>query len=623
MLFKIRKYGEMDNYITEEKKKQKKSPSMMSWLAHRKLGSQLAVAYFVAIVIPLAIIGGYLLKNTYWTQISYRTELLESYTNGVKQTIYEISAQMTALADSIAYNDELIEFLRCEYESDTEVRQAASKITLMDTYMANYAGVEEVVVYIDREDMVNFKQFQVATEEIKETDWYQKAQNQFAPFWISAWLEDSYGNNDWRLALVRKMMLVDGDKEAVIMIKIRNSYLASRINNKAYLTILSVDDMPVVFSSQSENRGLPLEISIEPGKLYDYTDIRERNGENMLYHLSTLDMARTSSDMHLLTYDLKGQDNMTRLLQTYLWVLLSAILLPVVILLFFTRFVIRQVKDLRMEMGKASRGEYEKMKEKLTASEELSAAFDDLLRMVKNIQTMEASQYEAEIRQKNIENEQQKMEFKMLASQINPHFLYNTLESIRMKAFTAGDKEVATAIKLLGKSMRYVLENTGTADTTLKKEYDHIMTYLQIQKLRFGERVNYETDILDGLCMEQLRILPLLLQPIVENAIVHGLEAKESVGWVWLKFYISNQVLYIDISDNGSGMDEETLEKVNHKVQNYTRERHTSSIGLYNINRRIKLNYGEAYGLQVFSTLGKGTKVCVTLPVLEVISEEL
>ena len=85
---------------------------------------------------------------------------------------------------------------------------------------------------------------------------------------------------------------------------------------------------------------------------------------------------------------------------------------------------------------------------------------------------------------------QQAMEFKMLASQINPHFLYNALESIRMKAFTVGDREVATAIKLLGKSMRYVLENIGTSFTTLGKELEHVETYLAIQKLRFGEKFN-------------------------------------------------------------------------------------------------------------------------------------
>jgi len=209
------------------------------------------------------------------------------------------------------------------------------------------------------------------------------------------------------------------------------------------------------------------------------------------------------------------------------------------------------------------------------------------------------------------------MEFKMLASQINPHFLYNTLESIRMKAFTAGDKEVATAIKLLGKAMRYVLENTGTTDTTLQAEIDHISTYLQIQKIRFGDRINYQVHIQPELNPEEYRILPLLLQPIVENAIVHGLEGKDSGGMFWFAIYIIDGTVYVDISDNGCGMDEATLKEVMAKVQDYTRKRRKSSIGLYNINRRIKLNYGEQYGLDIQSTLGEGTMVRVTFPAIK------
>ena len=90
---------------------------------------------------------------------------------------------------------------------------------------------------------------------------------------------------------------------------------------------------------------------------------------------------------------------------------------------------------------------------------------------------------------------QQEIEFKMLASQINPHFLYNTLETIRMKALKVGDKEAATAIKLLGKSMRYVLENMGNTLTTLEEELNHVDEYISIQRLRFDDRVQYEKTI--------------------------------------------------------------------------------------------------------------------------------
>ena len=602
----------------KENKTPKMRPSIMGQLARQKIGVQLAITYFFAMVIPIGILGVYIIWNIYQTQLGYRKDLLESYHAGVKQTIYEISAQMSSVSDSIAYNDELIAFLRGEYESEMEVRQAASQITLMDKYMESYVGIEEVIVYIDSEDMVNFKQFQVPTEEIKATDWYQKAQSQFAPFWVCAWLKDGYDNEDWRLALVRKMVLVDGDKEAIIMIKIRNSYLSSRINNNEYLTMISVDDMPVFYSNRSEYRGMMPEVEQYPGVDYTtYGGTKKWAEEEAIYYFSSLDISRTVSDMYLMTYDTNAMKDIEEMLEICALVFLAALLLPILILMFFSGNVVKQVKGLRAEMGKASQGDYAAMKEELVASEELAEAFEDLLLMVKNIQEMEAAQYAAEIKQKNIENEQQKMEFKMLASQINPHFLYNTLESIRMKAFTAGDKEVATAIKLLGKSMRYVLENTGTVDTTLQREYDHIMTYLQIQQLRFGERVNYKTAIQPGLDIGKLRILPLLLQPIVENAIVHGLEGNETAGCVWIAVYVMNGKLYVDISDNGGGMDAETLEKVNRKVQNYTRERHTSSIGLYNINRRIKLNYGEEYGLQIESTFGSGTKVTAVLPVIE------
>lgn len=602
----------------EEKKLPKQRESIAGLLGRTKISTQMFVVYILAIVLPIAILGSMLMRVTYINQKNYHADLLESYNTGVKRTIYEITSQIYTFSESIVYNDELIEFLRGEYETESELRSAAREITLMDDYMESYAGIDEVLVYIDREDMINYGQYRVPTEEIKATEWYQKAQSQFSPFWISYRVKNPTNNEYvWRLALVRKMILVGGDKEAVVMIKVKDTYLSSRINNQEYVTMLSVDDTPVSFSSHTKYYGTMPDFTLDPKEKYDYGGVRELDGEEVLFHLSSLDISKTSSNIYLLTYDVSAIENTERIIALYATILLVTVLLTMVILFWFSRSVGNQVRGLRREMGKASRGEYDTMLTRIYASKELTEAFDDLLVMVKNIQEMEAAQYEAQIKEQNIQNEQQKMEFKMLASQINPHFLYNTLETIRMKAFTAGDKEVATAIKLLGKSMRYVLENTGAADTSLQAEIDHISTYLQIQKIRFGDRINYQVIIQPGLNTEDYRILPLLLQPIVENAIVHGLEGKDSGGMFWFAIYIIEETVYVDISDNGCGMDEATLNEVMAKVQDYTRKRRKSSIGLYNINRRIKLNYGEQYGLYIQSTLGEGTMVRVTFPALK------
>lgn len=602
----------------EEKRLPKHRESFAGLIGRTKISTQMAVVYLLTIVLPITILGGLMMRITYVNQKSYHADLLESYNAGIKRTMYEFTSQLYTFSESIVYNDELIEFLRGEYETEEELRTAAREITLMDDYMKSYAGIDEVLVYIDREDMINYGQYRVPTEEIKETAWYQKAQSQFSPFWISYRTKNPTNNEYvWRMALVRKMILVGGDKEAVVMIKIKDTYLSSRIGNQEYVTMISVDNTPVSFSNHTKYYGTMPTFQFDPKEKYDYGGVTTLDGEEALFHVSSLDISKTSSNIYLMTYDVSAIEHMERMFALYTAILSATMLLTMFILFMFSRSMVKQVRVIRTEMGKASCGRYDEMLTRIRASKELTEAFEDLLVMVDNIQKMEAAQYEAQIKEQNIQNEQQKMEFKMLASQINPHFLYNTLETIRMKAFTAGDKEVATAIKLLGKSMRYVLENTGTADTSLQAEIDHILTYLQIQQLRFGDRVNYILTVQPGMQMEEYRMLPLLLQPIVENGIVHGLEARESSGTIWISIYVQDGVVYVDISDNGCGMDEETLQMVLHKVQDYTRKRRKSSIGLYNINRRIKLNYGEQYGLDIQSTLGEGTMVRVTFPVIK------
>ena len=217
-------------------------------------------------------------------------------------------------------------------------------------------------------------------------------------------------------------------------------------------------------------------------------------------------------------------------------------------------------------MHNASLGNYHIIDE-YSGEDEISDAFADLNVMIQDILHKEASIYEAQIRAQILENQQQRMEFKMLTSQINPHFLYNTLETIRMRSLKAGCTEVATAIKLLGKSMRYVLQNTATSFTTLDKELDYISTYLAIQKLRFHDRVNYTLKIRTPIELDEYKIFPLLLQPVVENAILHGLEDVEENGKILIHIQTRKDKLHIIIFDNGSGMTREQAEVMRQNIR--------------------------------------------------------
>jgi two-component system sensor histidine kinase YesM len=294
-------------------------------------------------------------------------------------------------------------------------------------------------------------------------------------------------------------------------------------------------------------------------------------------------------------------------------IIVVSVILPFLLIRFYTVHFSNRVDTLREAMHKASNENYD-VPAQLMGEDEISEAFTDLLKMVAKIKDKDAKMYEARINSKRLKNAQQRIEMEVLASQINPHFLYNTLETIRMKAFKAGDRDVANAIKLLGKAMRYVLENTGTSSTTLKNELDYIETYLQIQKLRFSDRINYSLIVERGLNTEEHDILPLLIQPIVENAIVHGLEESENEGLILIEVYTDNkEALHIDISDNGCGMDAGTLQELQKRIET-PHQNSSKNIGLYNINQRIHLCYGAEYGILVQSTVGKGTKVSLILP---------
>ena len=293
---------------------------------------------------------------------------------------------------------------------------------------------------------------------------------------------------------------------------------------------------------------------------------------------------------------------LTVLIGIYLFVAVVAVVLSI----YFSKRFTSPIREISEEMTQFDGNDFSRLIE-LNTNTELDQIGHSYNKMLKNIENLLA-----EIKEQ--EGVLRRTELNMLLAQINPHFLYNTLESIRMKAFTVGDREVANAIKLLGKSMRYVLENNGTTFTALKNELNHIETYIMIQKMRFGDKFNYELCVDDDIDTEQCRILPLLLQPIVENALVHGLEEKEEGGMITLQVERcgGSEDIRITISDNGCGMDEATLAQLRRDIEEKNPEK-KESIGLYNINQRIKLCYGEQYGMAVQSELEKGTAVSITI----------
>lgn len=207
-----------------------------------------------------------------------------------------------------------------------------------------------------------------------------------------------------------------------------------------------------------------------------------------------------------------------------------------------------------------------------------------------------------------------------LQNQINPHFLYNTLEAIRGDALSEGLFTLADITESLATFFRYTISNMET-QVTLDEELANAENYFAIQKYRFGERIAMTVETEPGSEAAGRCLIPkLTLQPIIENAILHGLEQKIGPGKVAVRITLG-QRLTIEVTDDGAGIPEERLQAMNRKLAHpdgsgQEGERMRGGIALINVQNRIRLLYGERYGLRVSSISGVGTQVTVELPSL-------
>lgn len=595
----------------------KRKVEVFGFLRKSGIRRQLYTIYILAVFFPVMLIGAFLVSNTYKLLTNYHRDLLESDNLRMRTILFEITTQVYNISEELSFNAKMASILKGSYASEEELVNTVNKSAeVVDNYMYHYTEIERIDIYCDNPDMREYKQYHGVDAQIEQTDWYQRAISQTSVFWKEIKSVDKYKNEYWNLCLIRRIPLVKSDYHAVLVIYISDNYLKTRMNSTEYRNCASVDKGVVFYASDRNDYGNGQPVAIDYDKIYfQYVGSRRIKNRTCFVGISTLRLYQSDSRIYICTINDKSYDNIRSIIETCLIIILLAILVPGILIHFFTTYFTKRVSTLRHVMHQASNEDYD-FKEMVRGDDELSEAFADLEIMVQRIKEKDALMYQTMLNEQELVNEQQKMEFKMLASQINPHFLYNTLETIRMKAYTVGDREAATAIKLLGKSMRYVLENSGTIFTSLQNELNHIEIYMKIQKLRFGEKFDYAFLIADEIDISKCITLPLLLQPIVENAILHGLEEQETGGMITIRVAwgtTDKTELCISVSDNGCGMALETLERLRTDIVIRNPEK-KESIGLYNINQRVKLCYGNAYGMTIDSESGKGTTVTIHLP---------
>lgn len=285
-------------------------------------------------------------------------------------------------------------------------------------------------------------------------------------------------------------------------------------------------------------------------------------------------------------------------------ILISALLVSVIsslLVIFITQSMtapLRQLSNTMLRVHNGNFSEHIVTKRK----DEVGTLVDSFNFMIKKINELINEVYREKMAQKDAELE-------ALQLQINPHFLYNTLDSINWMAIEEGAYDVSRAIVSLGNLLHYSIDS-DSALAPLSQELTYIDSYLSIQKNLLEEKLSYE--IKSSLDAEHYLVPKLILQPIVENAITHGLRPKVDCGSVSIEIRLSEDEIHILVQDDGVGIEDSEVQRLllDDRIES------KRGIGLSNVDRRLRLHYGEDFGLKIQSIMGKGTLVLMRIPVI-------
>lgn len=592
-------------------------------LIDKLLGTRLLYRLFFLYVVggalPVILIGIHLISGTSKILIGREREmessLLEVKGREVKELLNTVN-----IASEDFYFDEKLEAIAFrqyteyqdivdDYREYTAFRERANAYNLIVSWIS---------IYMKNDTISQNLHFIKVTPELMEQPWYKRATERGGAVW--QYLPSPLDNKSY-LSLTRLIRTRRGQEVGVLVMYLRDERLLEILEGQEA-------DIRMVLNGTDElvQRGAD---AISFSQLEPFLAGKEEEGiyqedikigkEDYLLSCYSISPRETRDTIQLVS--IKAYRDILREVERQngfsILIFLCSVLLSLSMIWLFSWSFGMRVDRFRKQMQKAAAGDLD-LVESLGGRDEISELYGYLGTMIWNIQRLLAEVYQERLHAEQLKLRQRDAEFKMLASQINPHFLYNTLETIRMKARINRQPEIEELVKMLAKLLRNNIQ-AGSREIPILIEVELVESYLKIQKYRFDERIQYQIQVEEG--VEEHKILPLLLQPIVENSIIHGLEIKEGTGHITVRIHRHGEDILLEVEDDGAGMDEAQLQQIlarlDRQEEQQTEEElpaRRPHVGICNVHQRIKLRYGNGYGLTVKSIKGEMTRVILRIP---------
>lgn len=562
----------------------------------------------VLVLSAVVIVTGVSMKFTNTSIFENSSEYTHTIIQQMNQNIDSYIDYMENIAYLISSNEDVQDYLFDE-KIDNEGRYRI--LNQLQTILDSRSDIRNVgIISKNGQMLINDGSKSVNQDlDLNTQEWYATAlEKPNGPILTSSHVQHIIsGERPWVITLSRGIRdrSGSGEKEGVFFIDLNYSAISelcdqSTVGTKGYAFILDAKGNIVYHPQQQQ---LYNELQTENISLIMDTDedtvLTGTGNDGKLYSIS-----RSEKTGWTVVDCTNVKELLSKSRQAQSVYVLTAIILVIVALL-FSRFMARSItlpiQKLRDSMKKVQEGDFSVSDVVVDSKNEigsLTKSFDVMTHRIHEL--MEQNVHEQE--------EKRKSELKALQSQINPHFLYNTLDSIIWMAEGKKNEEVVLMTASLARLLRQSISNEDEV-VPIANEVEYARGYLTIQKMRYKDKLEFQIEVDSSILY--IPLIKLVLQPIIENAIYHGLKYKESKGLLIVKGFMKDGNAVLQVIDDGVGMDEETLAHIydKHKV-NY----HSNGVGVYNVQKRLKLYYGEDYGITYTSELGKGTTATITIP---------
>ncbi|MNB81159.1 Sensor histidine kinase YpdA [compost metagenome] len=591
---------------------------LVSLINNMKLKYKLMMFYVVVVMIPVLIVGIILIS---YFRSAALDRAIDQATNNVEKIKSQMSGKLRVPTDisNLLFFDETLEVLvNTRYPNILELTKAYMNYSDFQDYMLQYREIANIRFFIDNPTLVNNLAITPLTRETEERAWFRKVMETKGIYWLyiddkEDFLSKTKGSIN-KLSLIRQVSYPEYNSTGVIMVQVNQDELNSMLSQEPFETIITDEQGYVVAAKNPHLVGTTLasfDIGVNLESQTEKVIQTQVKGEDSYVILDEINPELSISKLKIIsvfeTKSILSDANKVSVLGLLIisGVLLVALVMVYIISLLTTNRLLRLSRQLnQVALGNLN------IVSHIDGTDEIGQLSRQFNYMVSSINQLISQVIESNEKNSRLEIAQREIKLKMMASQIHPHFLFNALESIRMNAHLKGEKEIANIVRLLGKLMRKNLE-VGRERAPLKEEIEMIRSYLEIQKFRYEERLVYEIAF-DAKAAEVL-IPPLIIQPLVENSVVHGLENKEGPVHVYVSVTMQDNEIRVNVKDDGVGMSEQRLAELL-AVITAAEEEQRSRIGMRNVHQRLVLYYGEQYGLRIASEEGIGTEISFTIP---------